>query len=171
MVILVDENDKQTGIMSKMQAHREAKLHRAVSVFIFNRKGEWLLQKRAQNKYHSMGLWTNTCCTHPGPGEMDICSAERRLREEMGITCELKEIFSFIYREDLENGLTEFEYDHVFTGFSESIPVPDANEVMDWKYVNFNELDKDIQESPGSYSFWFREIFHKVNQFIQKEGL
>lgn len=161
-VILVDESDIQTGIMPKIQAHLEAKLHRAVSVFIFNSKGDWLIHKRAQNKYHSQGLWTNTCCTHPMPGETTSASAGRRLMEEMGIRCTLNEIFSFIYREKLENGLYEHEFDHVFTGFSDDVPHPDPNEVMDWKYISFPDLKKEISEHPESFTVWFREIFERV---------
>jgi len=162
-VILVDENDNQTGKMPKMQAHLEARLHRAVSVFVFNSTGEWLIQKRAQNKYHSKGLWTNTCCTHPTPGESVLASAERRLMQEMGISCKLTEVFSFIYLEELENGMSEHEFDHVFTGISDHHPNPDSDEVMDWTYTDFNSLKKDIAENPEAYSVWFRKIFERVS--------
>ncbi len=166
-VILVDESDNQTGTMPKMQAHEEGKLHRAVSVFIFNSSGQWLIQKRAENKYHSQGLWTNTCCTHPLPGESAAHSAGRRLEEEMGMKCNLKEIFTFIYREKLENGLTEYEYDHVFAGYSDDEPLADSEEVMDWKYADFGFLSRDISENPGSYTVWFREIYGRVNSIIK----
>lgn len=161
-VILVDLNDKQTGTMSKLKAHREARLHRAISVFIQNSRGEWLLQKRAHDKYHSSGLWTNTCCTHPYPGESNIDAATRRLTEEMGLSCELKELFSFIYREKLDNDLTEYEFDHVFTGISDDSPIINLKEVNDWKYIPFADLKKDIESNPSSYTVWFREIYKNV---------
>jgi isopentenyl-diphosphate delta-isomerase len=161
-VILVDIKDNQTGTMSKLKAHREARLHRAVSVFIRNSKGEWLLQKRAANKYHSGGLWTNTCCTHPLPGEDNMDSASRRLNEEMGLSCKLNEVFSFIYKEELDNNLTEYEFDHVFTGISDAVPVINPLEVSDWKYIPFDELKKDIESNPSSYTVWFREIYQNV---------
>lgn len=161
-VILVDMNDKQTGTMAKLKAHREARLHRAVSVFIQNSRGEWLLQKRAHDKYHSGGLWTNTCCTHPFPGEADNDSAARRLMEEMGLSCELREVFSFIYREKLDNDLTEYEFDHVFTGISDDTPLINPQEVTDWKYISFNELKNDVERNPSGYTVWFREIYQNV---------
>ena len=162
-VVLVDENDNPLGIMEKIKAHREARLHRAVSVFIFNLKGEWILQKRALDKYHSRGLWTNACCTHPYPAESDHEAASRRLHEEMGITCGIKEIFSFIYKENLENNLTEFEFDHVFIGTTDEHPVINANEVLEWKNIAYDDLKKDIKLNPGDYTFWFKEIFEKVH--------
>ena len=120
-VILVDEKDNQIGVMEKMEAHRKANLHRALSVFIINSAGEWLLQKRAMDKYHSRGLWSNTCCSHPFPGENIVAAAKRRLMEEMGLHCELKELFSFIYKEKLDNEITEYEYDYVFAGIATKI--------------------------------------------------
>ena len=165
-VILVDMNDNQVGVMEKMEAHRQAILHRAVSVFIINSKGEWILQKRALDKYHSMGLWTNTCCTHPSPGESDIESANRRLVEEMGITCKLEKLFSFIYKEKLENDLTEHELDHVFIGTTDNEPVINTNEADDWKKISFNDLHKDIRENPDNYTCWFKEIYQNVNSHL-----
>ena len=116
-VILVNEQDEQTGVMEKMEAHQKALLHRAFSVFIFNDKGELLLQQRASDKYHSGGLWTNTCCSHPNPDEETITAAQRRLKEEMGFTTKLSKAFDFIYKSEFSNGLTEHEFDHVFTGY------------------------------------------------------
>lgn len=167
-VILVDRYDTPVGKAGKMEAHRKALLHRAVSVFIITPGGEWILQRRALGKYHSRGLWTNTCCTHPLPGERTYDSARRRLREEMGMDCELTEIFSFVYREKLEDGLYEHEFDHVFTGVSEGKPKPDRSEVEEWKAVPFYMLEKDILENPGDYTVWFRQIFRKVNVFLNE---
>jgi isopentenyl-diphosphate delta-isomerase len=168
LVILVDKNDNQTGVAGKMEAHHKALLHRAVSVFIVNSKGEWILQRRAFDKYHSNGLWTNTCCTHPAPGETAIKAAERRLHEEMGIRCDLVELFTFIYKEKLDNELTEYELDHVFYGLTDDIPVINAGEVEEWEAVAFNDLHNDIIKNPGNYTYWFKEIYEKTNLFIMK---
>lgn len=165
-VILVDINDSPLGFMEKMEAHSKAELHRAVSVFIVNSKGEWILQKRALNKYHSKGLWTNTCCTHPYPGESDIDAANRRLMEEMGMCCNLKEAFSFIYKEQFENGLTEYEFDHVFTGQTNDIPLVDPNEVDDWTGKAFSDLHRDIVDNPSQYTVWFKKIYQKVHNHL-----
>jgi len=162
-VILVNENDIQTGIAGKMEAHRKALLHRAVSVFIVNSEGKWILQRRAFDKYHSNGLWTNTCCTHPFPGESSMEAAVRRLREEMGINCSLIELFSFTYREKLDNELTENEFDHVFHGVTDIIPVINTSEVGEWKAVSFDELHSGILKNPADYTYWFRKIYEKVN--------
>jgi isopentenyl-diphosphate delta-isomerase len=167
-VILVDENDNQTGVAGKMDAHQKGLLHRAVSVFVINSHGNWILQRRALDKYHSNGLWTNTCCTHPHPGEMDIEAAGRRLREEMGIECRLIELFSFIYMEKLDNDLTEHELDHVFFGVTDDVPVINAIEVEEWKAVTFNDLSEDIIKNPENYTYWFKEIYEKVNLHILK---
>lgn len=161
-VILVDNKDNPVGMMEKMEAHRKALLHRAISVFIINSKGEWILQKRAMDKYHSQGLWTNTCCTHPLPGETDLESANRRLYEEMGLSCTLKKLFSFIYKEKLDNELTEYEYDHVFIGISDLKPVINTYEVVDWKEISFEELHNDIKLNPYNYTVWFKEIYQNV---------
>ncbi|HEY9125165.1 MAG TPA: isopentenyl-diphosphate Delta-isomerase [Bacteroidales bacterium] len=165
-VILVDSNDNQVGVEEKMAAHEKALLHRAVSVFIINSKGEWLLQQRAMDKYHSKGLWTNTCCSHPFPGESTFDAAARRLQEEMGLKAGIKEVFSFLYREDLDNGLTEHELDHVFVGYSDELPVPNADEVMAWKYIAFDDLKTDISSHPDNYTVWFKMIFEKVNKHL-----
>jgi isopentenyl-diphosphate delta-isomerase len=155
-VVLVDEQDKEIGTMEKLQAHVEGKLHRAISVFIYNTKGEFLLQQRAAGKYHSANLWTNTCCSHPREGENVIDAAARRLYEEMDMKCELKEAFSFVYKAALENNLTEYEYDHVFIGISDVMPSPDREEVGAWKYISKDELIADIKANPGNYTEWFK---------------
>lgn len=162
-VILVDSDDNQIGVSEKMEAHRKALLHRAVSVFIINSKGEWLLQRRALSKYHSNGLWTNTCCSHPYPNETSIDAANRRLVEEMGMKSLLNELFSFTYKEVLDNELTEYELDHVFIGISDENPRINLNEVMDWKYISFGDLRNDIELNPNNYTVWFKKIFERVN--------
>ncbi len=165
-VILVDELDNETGIMEKMEVHRKAILHRAISVFIVNTKGEWLLQRRALNKYHSNGLWTNTCCSHPFPGESNIEAAHRRLREEMGLNAGLEEIFQFIYREELDNELTEHELDHIFIGVTDKKPEINTSEVADWKYIHFDDLKNELEQSPENYTVWFKKIASRVNQHL-----
>ena len=155
-VILVDEQDNETGVMEKLQAHVEGKLHRAISVFIFNSKKELLLQQRAEGKYHSANLWTNTCCSHPRPGENVYDAAMRRLKEEMGLVCGLKEAFSFVYKAHLDNELTEYEFDYVFTGVTDAVPVPDTGEIADWKYMSIEALETDIKANPGNYTEWFK---------------
>jgi isopentenyl-diphosphate delta-isomerase len=167
-VILVDENDIQTGVTGKMEAHEKALLHRAVSVFIINSKGEWILQRRAFDKYHSNGLWTNTCCTHPHPGESVFDAAKRRLREEMGISCNVTWLFSFIYKEKLDNELTEHEFDHVFLGITDSEPVINISEVEEWEKISYPDLHNDIIKNPERYTYWFREIYERVNKHINK---
>jgi len=170
-VILVDENDVETGLMGKTEAHEKGLLHRAVSVFIVNSEGEWLLQRRALNKYHSAGLWTNTCCSHPLPGESTVDAAKRRLFEEMGLTCDLVPLFNFTYRELLENGLIEHELDYVFLGIADDIPVINDLEVAEFKYFNYREMEIDIKTNPENYTIWFRKIFKQVNQHIGKQKL
>lgn len=162
-VILVDENDTQLGEMEKLEAHQKALLHRAVSVFIFNSDNKLLLQKRAPSKYHSPELWTNTACTHPFPNESNESAVIRRLKEEMGITINhVTNIFHFIYKEQLENGLTEHEFDHVFIGFTDAVPVPEINEVSDYNYVAINEILEQVKLSPQDYTVWFKKIIKQV---------
>lgn len=165
-VILVDENDRETGLMGKTEAHEKGLLHRAVSVFIINSEGDWLLQRRAHDKYHSPGLWTNTCCSHPLPVETTENAAKRRLSEEMGITCDLIPLFNFTYREILENGLIEHELDYVFLGLTDVLPVINDSEVAEFKYLNYQELENDIRTNPENYTIWFRKILNQVNQHI-----
>ena len=164
-VILVDANDNEIGSMQKMEAHQKALLHRAISVFICNSNGEWLLHKRALQKYHSNGLWTNTSCSHPAPGESSLEAANRRLWEEMGLKADLVEVFSFTYKEQLDNELTEHEIDHVFFGITDDKPVINPDEVNDWKYVSFNELQADANKNPEKYTVWFLKIFERVNEY------
>ena len=166
-VVLIDENDNEIGTEEKMKAHKEGKLHRAISVFIFNSKGEMLIQKRADKKYHCGGLWTNTCCSHPRHGESYEESANRRLEEEMGINVDLKDIFNFTYKAEFDNGLTEHEHDHVFIGTFDGEPKPNPNEVGDWKWVNTEELFNDIKENPNKYTYWFKEIEERVVSHIK----
>jgi isopentenyl-diphosphate delta-isomerase len=165
-VTLVDENDNITGTLGKQEAHQKALLHRAISVFIINSKGEWILQRRAKNKYHSNGLWTNTCCSHPFPGETSHEAAIRRLHEEMGLHCKLQEVFTFIYKEKLDNGLTEHELDHVFIGISEDLPVINKHEVMEWRAVSYDDLKRELEDSPFLFTTWFRHIHKQVNSCI-----
>lgn len=155
-LILVDENDVEYGVMEKLQVHQSGFLHRAFSIFIFNSKGELLIQQRASGKYHSGGLWTNSCCSHPRQGESVAEAVTRRLKEEMGMVCETRFLFSFIYKATFENGLTEHEYDHVYFGMSDETPVPDKSEVQAWKYMSIPELDMDIRNNPGLYTEWLK---------------
>jgi isopentenyl-diphosphate delta-isomerase len=168
-VILVDENDNEIGKEEKIIAHRQALLHRAISVFIVNSNGEWLLQQRALDKYHSKGLWTNTCCSHPYPGETCMAAANRRLMEEMGLTATLKEIFHFTYKESLENDLTEYEVDHVFIGVTDEKPSINSSEVLNWKYIDYQTMAKDIKQNPENYTVWFMKIYNKVNEFLTEQ--
>ncbi len=167
-VILVDENDNQTGVMEKMQAHVEAKLHRAFSVFIFNAEGQLMLQQRALSKYHSPGLWTNTCCSHPRPGEETIDAAHRRMTEEMGFDCEFSEAFSFTYKAPFSNNLTEHEVDHVFIGVSNQLPQINKEEVESWRMADLATIRKEMRENPGNFTVWFRIAFDQVDAHFQQ---
>ncbi len=168
-VILVDEQDNAIGSMGKMEVHEKAILHRAFSIFIFNKKGEILLQKRAANKYHSGGLWTNTCCSHPRPGEDTLTAAHNRLQEEMGFTTELSKTFSFIYKAPFDNGLTEHEYDHVFTGTYNGIVQPNPQEVSDYCYQSVEAIKSNIIMQPGNFTEWFKIALPKLEQYIAKQ--
>ena len=162
-IILVDEKDNEIGTEEKIKAHQNGgKLHRAFSIFIFNSQGQMLIHKRAKTKYHSPGLWTNACCSHPKPGESLKEAVHRRLKEEMGFDCELEEVFNFIYKADVGNGLTEWEFDHVFIGRFDGEPEPNPEEVDDWKWMNIDELKKDIEQKPEKYTPWFRTAFERV---------
>ena len=165
-LILVDENDSPTGTMEKMEVHQKALLHRAFSVFIFNSKGDMLLQQRASNKYHSGGLWTNACCSHPREGQQTIEAAERRLQEEMGFTIPLKKAFNFTYKAALDNGLTEYEYDHVFIGTYDGAIDPDEDEVKDFCFVSIDEIKTSIQSHPQKYTEWFKIAFPRVEEYL-----
>lgn len=161
MVILVDEKDNKLGLMEKMEAHRKNLKHRAISVLIFNKDGKLLLQQRALIKYHCPGKWANTCCTHPRDGEDVLVAGERRLKEEMGFSCPLKEVMSFNYTVGLDHGLSENEFDHVLTGEYNERVDPNPEEVMDYKWVDIKELNIDIKKNPDLYTYWFREIMKK----------
>jgi isopentenyl-diphosphate delta-isomerase len=161
-VILVNERDEEIGAMEKMQAHVSGRLHRALSVFIYNNEGKWLLHKRAEHKYHSAGLWTNTCCSHPRQGESTLKAAHRRLQEEMGMSCTLEHRFSFIYKAALDHELTEHELDHVFVGYSSDMPMPNKDEVSDWRFVTSAELRVEVERTPEAFTEWFKIIYPKL---------
>ncbi len=165
-VILVNEHDEQIGLMEKMEAHEKAMLHRAFSVFVFNDKQQLMLQRRALHKYHSPGLWTNTCCSHQRDGESNIAAGQRRLQEEMGFVTELKETLSFIYKAPFDNGLTEHEYDHVMIGHYNADPVINTDEVDDWKWMDLDAVKTDIKDHPEHYTAWFKIIFEKYDEHI-----
>lgn len=167
VVVLVDEKDRSIGEMEKMEAHRLGVLHRAISVFIFNSKGKMLLQQRASKKYHGALLWSNTCCSHPFPGELPADAAARRLKEEMGFSTPLEPMFSFTYRAEVENGLIEHEYDHVFAGIFEGGIQPDPNEVEDFTYESLSKVRQALIDNPESYTQWFRIIFPDVERWWQ----
>ncbi len=170
-VILVNEKDEQAGVLEKMEAHRKGLLHRAFSVFIFNSKGEMLLQQRAPGKYHSAGLWTNACCSHPQPGEDTRQAATRRLMEEMGFSTPLEKIFDFVYKTDFDNGLTEHEFDHVFAGEFEGQVFPNKEEVSDYCFKTMDELVSSLESHPQKYTAWFRIAFPRVLQWRKEQLL
>jgi isopentenyl-diphosphate delta-isomerase len=155
-VILVDEQDRELGFVEKLAAHRAGALHRAFSVFVFDARGRLLLQKRAAAKYHSGGLWSNTACGHPRPGEATDAAARRRLREEMSFECELREAFKFIYRASVGDALVEHEFDHVFVGEYMDDPAPDAAEVESWKWIALDDLRRDLVREPQAFSAWLK---------------
>ena len=166
-VVLVDQNDQKLGLMEKQQAHVAGLLHRAFSVFIFNSKGELMIQQRAANKYHSPTLWTNTCCSHPRDEETYEQAAHRRLQEEMGFDCQLEFKFSFIYKAHLENDLTEHELDHVFIGTFDDEPNLNPEEVMAYRWVELDDLKKDMEKNPQNYTAWFKIIFEHYVSYIE----
>ncbi|MDA9879271.1 isopentenyl-diphosphate Delta-isomerase [Flavobacteriaceae bacterium] len=166
-VILVDSEDKPIGTLPKMEAHEKGVLHRAFSVFILNQKGELMLQKRAHHKYHSPGLWTNTCCSHQREGEQNIEAGMRRLDEEMGFSVTLEELFSFIYKAPFDNGLTEHELDHVMLGHYEEVPQINTEEVAEWKWMSLIDIEADIAINPDEYTVWFKIIFERFFNHIK----
>ncbi len=168
LVILVDENDNQVGLMPKMEAHEKALLHRAFSVFVFNDAKELMIQQRALTKYHSPGLWTNTCCSHQREGESHIDAGKRRLMEEMGFTTDLEESISFIYKAPFDNGLTEHEFDHILTGSYNGEPNLNPEEVAAWKWMPLAEIKSDMEENPHVYTAWFKIIFEKFYNHIKQ---
>ncbi|SDX85459.1 isopentenyl-diphosphate delta-isomerase [Lutibacter oricola] len=167
-VILVNENDEQIGLMPKMEAHEKAMLHRAFSVFVFNNKNELMLQQRAAEKYHSPLLWANTCCSHQRDGEANLDAGKRRLQEEMGFVCELEEKTSFIYKAPFDNGLTEHELDHIMVGYYNNDPVINKDEVESFKWMSLEAVKQDMEKQPEIYTAWFKIIFDKYYEFINK---
>lgn len=168
-VILVNELDEPHGVMEKMEAHKKAVLHRAFSVFIFNSRGEMLLQQRALHKYHSGGLWTNACCSHPRPGEETLEAAARRLKEELGFEVKLEKIFDFIYQVSLDNELAEHEFDHVLTGEYDGPVLYNNDEVKDFCFINVNDIRESMHRQPQKYTAWFRLAFPQVEQWWMKQ--
>lgn len=167
-VVLVDQEDNQIGLMGKMEAHEKGLLHRAFSIFVFNSKGELLIQQRAHTKYHSAGEWANTCCSHQRDGESTLNAAHRRLQEEMGFDVELNEVFSFTYKKEFGNGLTEHEFDHVIFGQYDDAPVMNPEEVADWKYISIEDLKKDIELEPEKYTIWLQIALKEVETHLSK---
>jgi isopentenyl-diphosphate delta-isomerase len=165
-VILVNENDEKVGLMEKIEAHEKALLHRAFSVFVVNDQNEIMLQQRALSKYHSPGLWTNTCCSHQRDGESNLAAGKRRLKEEMGFTTELKELFHFIYKAPFDNGLTEHELDHVMIGSYTGEPNINPNEVAAYKWMSPEDIKLDIEKQPELFTAWFKIIFEKYYNYI-----
>lgn len=166
-VILVDTNDQPIGLMPKMEAHEKGVLHRAFSVFILNDKGKLMLQQRAFHKYHSPGLWTNTCCSHQRDGETNIAAGKRRLQEEMGFVTDLREVTSFIYKAPFNNGLTEHELDHIMIGKFNDTPNINPEEVADWRWMPVDAVRENIQNQPENYTVWFIIIFEKFYEQIK----
>ena len=170
-VILVNESDEEMGVMEKMEAHRKGLLHRAFSVFIFDRNGKMLLQQRSGEKYHGALLWTNACCSHPFPGEQTLAAAHRRLKEEMGLSTSLDEIFSFTYHAKVENGLTEHEFDHVFAGEYDGEIKINTVEVAAYKYMNLDAINSALKEDPDRFTSWFRIAFPMISKWWEKKYL
>jgi isopentenyl-diphosphate delta-isomerase len=164
-LVLVNEYDEAIGVMDKLEAHQKGLLHRAFSIFIFNSRGEMLLQQRADQKYHSAGLWTNACCSHPQPGEETGKAASRRLMEEMGFSTPLHKLFEFLYRAEMENGLTEHEFDHVYTGQYEGAVHVNKEEVKDFCYKEIRTIREELQTNPENYTPWFRLAFPEIENW------
>lgn len=170
-VILVNENDEQIGTMDKLEAHRQAKLHRAFSVFIFNSQGQMLLQQRAENKYHSAGLWTNACCSHPSPGEDTNLAVQRRLQEEMGFTTDVIRIFDFTYKAEFDNGLVEHEFDHVYLGVYNGEIFPNPDEVQDFCFKQIEQIKTEMSEQPEEFTAWFHIAFPLLEKWLLKNKM
>jgi len=166
----VDTADRELGTMEKMEAHEKAVLHRAFSVFIFNDRGELMLQQRAAHKYHSPLLWTNTCCSHQRQGESNIEAGKRRLREEMGFEVDLDKKFHFVYKAEFDNGLTEHELDHVMVGYYNGEPTINPEEVASWKWISMEVLQQDMKDHPQDYTAWFKIIFDRFVEFLTKQS-
>ncbi len=168
-VILVDAQDNELGLMEKMEAHRKGLLHRAFSVFVLNDNGDLMLQQRAASKYHSGTLWTNTCCSHPRKGETAEEAAHRRLMEEMGFDCEVEKVLEFTYRAELDKGMIEHEYDHLFVGHYSGEPKLNPEEVMDWKWMSIDDLSADIKVNPKHYTEWFKIIWQQFEEYAKSK--
>lgn len=168
-VILVDKDDNPIGVADKMSAHLEGKLHRAFSIFIFNGEGKMLLQRRALSKYHSGGLWTNACCSHPLPAECTHEAAKRRLKEELGFETFIEKIFDFVYKADFENGLTEYEFDHVFVGEFDGEVNLNKDEVMEMRVESISSIKKSMMTAPEKYTAWFHIAFPKVEAWWNEQ--
>ncbi len=166
-VVLVDEKDNELGAMEKMEAHKKAVLHRAFSIFVFNPENKLMLQQRALHKYHSPGLWTNTCCSHPRLNESLKDATQRRLMEEMGFNCTLKKAFDFTYKAVVGQGLTEHEFDHVFIGYNDQKPQINPDEVAGWKYMSLDEVQEDMKKRPEMYTVWFRIAFDELTKHVK----
>ena len=162
LLILVDQYDRKKGCAPKLEAHQKGQLHRAFLIFIFDHAGALLLQQRAFGKYHSQGLWTNTCCGHPRPGERTKAAAARRLQEEMGITCSLHKVSTLLYREKVSNQLIEHEFDHIFVGISRSDPIANPDEAHAWRWMKLSHIHTQIDATPGAFTVWFRRIFETI---------
>ena len=166
-VILVNERDEPQGLMEKMEAHEKGLLHRAFSVFVFNDKNQLLLQQRALSKYHSGGFWTNTCCSHPRSQETVLEAAHRRLQEEMGFDCDLKKLTDFVYRAELDKGLIEHEFDHVFVGTWDGTPVLNTEEAASYAWMDVEDLEADIASRPELYTAWFKIIYQQFLNHVR----
>ncbi|AFY70531.1 isopentenyl-diphosphate delta-isomerase [Thalassoporum mexicanum PCC 7367] len=165
-VILVDRQDQPIGTAEKMAAHRQGSLHRAFSIFVLNAQDQLLLQRRAAHKYHSGGLWTNTCCSHPRPGETTPAAAQRRLQEEMGFSCDLREIFSFVYQAQLDRGLIEYEFDHVFLGRFDGVPQLNPEEADAYEWIEVAELQAEIRKHPDRYTYWLKDCIDRFADYL-----
>ncbi len=169
-VILVDAHDQELGLMEKMEAHRKGLLHRAFSVFVLNQKGELMVQQRAAEKYHSGTLWTNTCCSHPRKGETAEEAAHRRLMEEMGFDCPINKVLEFTYRAELDKGMIEHEYDHLFIGEYNGEPNLNPDEAMAWKWMRLDDLSADIEDRPEQYTAWFKIIWKQFEAYVKNKA-
>ena len=170
-IILVDKHDNEIGVIEKIETHRLGLLHRAFSIFIFNEKGEMLLQKRALSKYHSGGLWSNTCCGHPRPNELTKQAAIRRLGEEFGFETSINKLFHFSYHASLDNHLIENEFDHVFIGEYDGVLNPNPDEIDTWKYDSLENIKSDLMniETSNLYTVWFKIAFHELLNCLEKD--
>lgn len=166
-VILVNEQDEWVGLADKMEAHQNGLLHRAFSVFVLNSKDELLIQKRADNKYHSARLWSNTCCSHPRKGESTFAAAHRRLQEELGFDCDIEKAFTFRYKSDVGNGLIENEYDHIYIGYFDDEPKLNTEEAQDSRFISIHELEEWIKAEPGAFTVWLKLVLPRFIQHIK----